>query len=131
MEEASSLTVQPVRRLAAQILMLLVVAAMFATWASSELTNASVTGIDADAGRLAIVGSLVTIALVQLNQRPAWVVAGFTVAVLAREFFELSGSDGVQVGSGLSGAVVLALAATAVLAWDLFASVVPGEDPGD
>ena len=111
--------------------MLLVVAAMFATWASSELTNASVTGIDADAGRLAIVGSLVTIALVQLNQRPAWVVAGFTVAVLAREFFELSGSDGVQVGSGLSGAVVLALAATAVLAWDLFASVVPGEDPGD
>ena len=109
--------------------MLAMVAAMFATWASSEATNASVTGIDADAGRLAIVGALVCVLLVQLNQRPAWVVAGFTAAVLAREFFELSGRDGVEVGGGLSGGVVLALAAMAVLAWDLFAGV--GSPPDD
>ena len=105
--------------------MLLMVAAMFATWASSDLSNASVTGIDADAGRLAIVGALVCVALVQFNKRPAWVVAGFTTAVLAREFFELSGRDGVEVGTGLSTGVVLALAGMAVLAWDLFAGVQP------
>lgn len=104
-------------------------AAMFLPWqtAATDSTGA-VRGISVDEGQIVLVVSLATIALIQVGWRPAWIGAGFTLAITVREILDLSGGGTPDPALGLWGAAVTALVVVALLVWDLFAHIGQSDD---
>ena len=100
---------------------MLAAVAVFLPW--KETAAQSAAGTQLGVGRVVFIVSLVTVALIQVRWRPAWIGAGFVVAVNARGIFELAGSDTSEIGPGLWLSTVTALAAAALLVWDMFAGV--------
>ena len=104
---------------------------MFLPWQTGTDEDAaeSVQGINADKGQIVLVVCLVTIGLIQVGWRPAWIGAGFAGAIMVREILYLSGDGGPDPASGLWIASAACAAALVLLVWDLFAGVSAGGDP--
>ena len=111
------------RRRIAQIFVVVVVAGMFLPWATGDSDGASINGLDVDAGRLVLLVGLLTIGLIQIGFRPAWIGGGFMVALLGKEVLDVSDQALVSPGTGLWLGVMAAAGAVVVLVWDMFANV--------
>lgn len=97
--------------------------------------NQTVLGISVNEGRLTILACAVTIGLVHVDWRPAWIGAGFAGAIAAREVFDPSGvgPPGHPPGPGIGVwiAVVTAGIAAVLLVWDMLAGMsgTGGDEP--
>lgn len=97
-----------------------------------ETGDAAASGFGVNDGQVAFLALLVTFVLIQVKFRPAWIGAGFVVAVAGRAVIDLSGSGPPGLGIGVVVVAVAALAAAVLLLWDLFAAVsAPSAPPGD
>lgn len=86
----------------------------------------SIAGTSTSAGQLVLVVCLVTVGLVQVGWRPAWIGAGFGAATAIRELFDREADPAWGLGVVIAACVV----ATVLLVWDMFANVAaPGDDP--
>lgn len=94
---------------------------MFMPWQTKAVDGAteSVQGISVNDGQLVLVAGLVTVGLIQVGWRPAWIGAGFASAVTIRRI--LDGDADAAVG--LWTAAVFCVLAAVLLVWDLFANV--------
>ncbi len=90
----------------------------------------TVRGIGTGIGRLLFVVCIITIALVQIRWRPAWIGAGFAGAIAVREVLDPSGVGSPDPGSGLWVAIIASAVAVVVLVWEMFAGVSAGDDDG-
>lgn len=97
--------------------------------------NQTVLGISVNEGRLTILACAVTIGLVHVDWRPAWIGAGFAGAIAAREVFDPSGvgppGRPPDPGIGVWIAVVAAGIAAVLLVWDMLAGIsgTGGDEP--
>ncbi|MYB03638.1 MAG: hypothetical protein F4011_06770 [Acidimicrobiaceae bacterium] len=101
----------------------------FLPWQTTAGENGaeSVLGTSTSAGQLVLVVCLITVGLVQVGWRPAWIGVGFSAATAIRELFD-SEADPAW---GLAIAIVACLVATVLLVWDMFANVgQAGDKPG-
>lgn len=124
---------QPPLRLAAQLLLAVVAAAMLLTWTEvardesfvgpTLAEDSSVRGLDVNEGQLVLVVAVITIGLVQAGPRPAWMGAGFTLAVAGRALLNALSDDLIDPGIGLWVASAAALVATMLLVADVFRSI--------
>ena len=108
--------------------------AMFLPWHTtvSESGTESVLGTGVNGGQWVLVVSLVTIGLIQVGWRPAWIGSGFAAAITVREILSLAGGDDADPASGLWIAAAASLVAVVLLIWEMFASVsASGDDSGD
>lgn len=97
--------------------------------------NQTLRGISIGEGRLLIVACAVTIGLIRIEWRPAWIGAGFAGAIAAREIFDPSGigppGRPPDPGIGVWIAVVASAAAVVLLVWEMFAGVSGGGSDTD
>lgn len=100
----------------------------FLPWQTTAGENGaeSVLGTSTSAGQLVLVVCLITVGLVQVGWRPAWIGVGFSAATAIRQLFD-SEADPAW---GLGIAVAACLVATVLLVWDMFTNVTPGADDG-
>lgn len=113
----------------AQLLLVVVAIAMFLPWATGDVSGLSEPGVELDAGRLVLIISLLTIGLIHIGFRPAWIGGGFTVAVLAKEILDVNDQAHISPGIGLWLGALAAAAAVATLVWDMFANVQAAPPP--
>ena len=99
-----------------------VAGSVFLTWVSTA-TGDTTAGSNFDQGRLTIMVAAITIGVIQLGWRPAWIGCGLIVAVLARELLRIGDSADLDPGLGLGLGLVLAVAALGLLVWDMFSSI--------
>ena len=89
--------------------------------------NQTVRGISIGEGRLLIVACAVTIGLIRIAWRPAWIGAGFAGAIAVREVFDPSGigppGQPPDPGIGVWIAVLASAAAVVLLLWEMLAGV--------
>ena len=109
-----------------------VVAALvtFLPWQTTtgESGAESVLGTSTGSGQLVLVVCLITVGLVQVGWRPAWIGVGFSAATAIRALFDREADP----AWGLGIAIAACLVATVLLVWDMFANVAaPGDDAGD
>lgn len=97
---------------------------MFLPWhaASGESGTESVRGIAVNDGQLVLVMSLVTVGLIQVGWRPAWIGAGFAGAITIRKVLD----GGTDPASGLWIAAAASVLAAVLLIWDMFINVSAG-----
>ena len=111
-------------------------AAMFLPWnVNAGLGGtATVRGISTGVGRIVLVVSVVTVVLVQIGWRPAWIGAGLTAAFAAREIFDPSGISAPgripDPGIGVWIAVIASALAVVLLAWEMFVGVAADDGTG-
>ncbi|MXY09696.1 MAG: hypothetical protein F4190_05920 [Acidimicrobiales bacterium] len=107
-------------------------AAMFLPWHINAGLggNQTVRGISTGIGRLLLVICMVTVVLVQLRWRPAWIGAGFAGAMAVRELFSPSGVGAPDAGLGPQIAFIACAVAVILLGWNMFAGVAAGEGRG-
>ena len=109
-------------------------AAMFLPWhtTTTESGTEPVQGTSVNQGQLVLVVGLITVGLIQVGWRPAWIGAGFAGAVAVKELIDLAGIDGSDPASGLWIAAAASIVAVILLVWDMFTGVsAPGDDTGD
>ena len=102
---------------------------MFLPWhtTAAEGGTESVQGIAVNDGQLVLVVSLVTVGLIQVGWRPAWIGPGFAGAITIRKILDSE----TDPASGLWIAAAASLVAVVLLIWDLFANVsASDEDTG-
>jgi predicted acyltransferase len=119
----------PLKRIA-QVCAAVAAVATFLPWqtTASESGTESVQGIGANGGQLVLVVCLVTIGLIQVGWRPAWIGVGFGGAIAVREMFDSEADP----ATGLWLAAAACLVAVVLLIWEMFANVsAPGDDTGD
>ena len=122
------------RKRIAQVCMAVAAAAMFLPWhtTASEGGAESVQGTGVNGGQLVLVVGLITVGLIQVGWRPAWIGAGFAGAIAVKELIDLAGIDGSDPASGLWIAAAASIVAVVLLVWDMFTGVsAPGDDAGD
>ena len=107
-------------------------AAMFLPWHLNAGLggNQTIRGISTGIGRLLLVICVVTVVLVQLRWRPAWIGAGFAGAIAIRELVSPSGTGSPDPGLGPQIAFITCAAAVVLLGWNMFAGVASGEGRG-
>lgn len=108
---------------------------MFLPWhVNAGLSGtATVRGVATGIGRILLVICVVTLVLVQLRWRPAWIGAGFSGAIAFRELLSPAGVGSPDPGLGPQIAFITCAAAVVLLGWNMFAGVAAGEgrDPGE
>lgn len=116
------------RKRIAQACAAIAAASMFLPWqtTASEGVTESVQGIGTGEGPLIFIVGLVTIGLIQVGWRPAWIGAGLIGAITIRAILD----SGADPASGLWIAAAAAVVAVGLLVWDMFANVTPGGDDG-
>ncbi len=118
------------RRRIAQAFAAIAAAGIFLPWQTTVGTNGteSVQGTSVNEGQIVFVVCLITIGLIQLSWRPAWIGVGFAGAIAIRELL----NDEADPASGLWIAAAASLVAVVLLIWEMFASVsASGNDSGD
>ena len=103
--------------------------AMFLPWhtVASQGAAESVRGVELNEGQLVLVVGLVTVGLVQVGWRPAWIGAGFVAATALRALF-----DGkTDPAAGLWIAAAASVVAAVLLVWDMVANVAGPSDGSD
>ena len=101
---------------------------MFLPWHAGD--TKSVQGISVNDGQLVLVVSLVTIGLVQVGWRPAWIGAGFAAATTVRRILD----GDTDPAAGLWTAAAVSIVAAVLLIWELLAGISasgPGADGND
>ena len=88
----------------------------------------TVRGISTGIGKILFVVCLLTIVLVQIRWRPAWIGAGFAGAIAVRELFDPSGVGSPDPGLGPQIAFIACAVAVILLGWNMFSGV--AEDDG-
>ena len=112
------------RKRVAQLAAVVAGAAVFLPWEASSGPEApTVQGLDTDEGRIVLIVALVTVVLVQIGWRPAWIGAGFVLAIAGRRLLAALGDDPGGPGLGLWVAVAAAVAAAALLVVDMFTTI--------
>ena len=109
-------------------------AAMFLPWhtTTTESGTEPVQGTGVNQGQLVLVVGLITVGLIQVGWRPAWIGAGFAGAIAVKDLIDLAGIDGSDPASGLWIAAAASIVAVVLLVWDMFAGVsAPSDDAGD
>ena len=106
-------------------------AAMFLPWQTTDNATESVQGTGINEGQIVLVVCLITVGLIQVGWRPAWISAGFAGAITVREILSLSSDGGPDPASGLWIAAAASGVAVALLIWDMFASVSEDGGPDD
>lgn len=123
------------RKWIAQVCVAAAGAAMFLPWnVNAGLGgNQTVRGISTGIGRVLLVICVVTVVLVQIRWRPAWIGAGFAGAIAIRELVSPSGIGSPDPGFGPKIAFSTCAAAVVLLGWNMFSGVAAGEgrDPGE
>lgn len=127
------------RKWIAQACVVVAGAAMFLPWNTNvrvgPLTDSTqtVTGISTGVGRILLVICILTVVLIQIRWRPAWIGAGFAGAIAVRELFSPSGIGTPDAGLGPQIAFIACAVAVLLLGWNMFAGVAAGEgrDPGE
>lgn len=123
------------RKWIAQACMVVAGAAMFLPWnVNAGLSGTqTVTGISTGIGRILLVICILTVVLIQIRWRPAWIGAGFAGAIAVRELFSPSGIGTPDAGLGPQIAFIACAVAVLLLGWNMFAGVAAGEgrDPGE
>ena len=107
------------RKRVAQLAAAVAGAAVFLPW---ETGAGAMRGLDADEGRIALIVALITIVLIQIGWRPAWMGSGFALAIAGRRLLTGLGDD-PGPGIGLWVAAAAALVATALLFADMFMTI--------
>ncbi|MDE0133720.1 MAG: hypothetical protein OXH86_10755 [Acidimicrobiaceae bacterium] len=107
-------------------------AAMFLPWHINAGLggNQTVRGISTGIGRLLLVICILTMVLIQIRWRPAWIGAGFAGAMAVRELFSPSGVGAPDAGLGPRIAFIACAVAVILLGWNMFAGVAAGEGRG-
>jgi hypothetical protein len=110
----------PLKRIA-QVCAVVAAAAMFLPWhtTAAEGGTESVQGIAVNDGQLVLVVSLVTVGLIQVGWRPAWIGPGFAGAITIRKILDSE----TDPAAGLWVAAAVSLVAVVLLIWDMFAGV--------
>ena len=90
----------------------------------------TVRGVGTGVGRIVLVICMLTVVLIQLGWRPAWIGAGLAGAFAAREIFDPSGTGAPDPGAGVWIAAVAAAVAVVLLAWEMFAGVTADDGSG-
>ena len=123
------------RKWIAQACVVVAGAAMFLPWnVNAGLSGTqTVTGISTGIGRILLVICILTVVLIQIRWRPAWIGAGFAGAIAVRELFSPSGIGTPDAGLGPQIAFIACAVAVLLLGWNMFAGVAAGEgrDPGE
>lgn len=123
------------RKWIAQACVVVAGAAMFLPWnVNAGLSGTqTVTGISTGVGRILLVICILTVVLIQIRWRPAWIGAGFAGAIAVRELFNPSGIGTPDAGLGPQIAFIACAVAVLLLGWNMFAGVAAGEgrDPGE
>lgn len=113
----------------AQALLVGVGGSMLLPWQQSNIgaepAPEQLQGIDVSEGTLVLVAAVLTIGFIQVGLRPAWMGAGFIVAVLGRQVFAGTGDPGIGAILGL----LFAAIAGAILLNDLVRGVQGGPLP--
>ena len=101
---------------------------MFLPWQTTTTDGAakSVVGTSVTEGQLVLVAGLVTVGLIQVGWRPAWIGSGLIAAITIRALLD----SGADPEAGLWVAAAASVVAAALLVWDMFASVKPGDGEG-
>lgn len=118
------------RKRIAQVCGAVAALATFLPWQTTAGSSGagSVAGTSTSAGQLVLVVCLITVGLVQVGWRPAWIGVGFGAATAIRELFDREADP----AWGLGIAIAACLVAAVLLVWDMFANVsAPGDDAGD
>ena len=120
---------QRARRPLAQVLLVAVAGSVFLTWVSTGSGDAT-AGIDFGEGRFVIIVAALTIGLVQLGWRPAWIGGGLVAATLIRQLLRIGDTAEQSAGLGLWLGVILSIGAAGLLIQELFASIerAPADD---
>lgn len=107
-------------------------AAMFLPWnVNAGLSGSqSVRGVATGVGRILLVICAVTVVLIQIRWRPAWISTGFAGAIAVRQLFSPSGIGSPDPGLGPQIAFITCAVAVVLLAWNMFAGVAEGEGRG-
>ena len=112
------------RRRVAQAGAAAAVVTMFLPWQTVAEEGGSATpGVEVGEGRIVFIVCLVTIGLIQVRWRPAWIGTGFSCAIMVREILQLSGGGEPDPAFGLWMAVAACAAAAVLLIWEMFAGV--------
>ena len=106
-------------------------AAMFLPWQTTGNGTESVQGSGVNEGQIVLVVCLITVGLIQVGWRPAWISAGFAGAITVREILSLSSDGGPDPAYGLWIAAAASIVAVILLVWDMFAGVSPDSGPDD
>ena len=117
------------RKRIAQVCGAIAALAAFLPWQTTAGASGveTVAGTSTSAGQIVLVVCLITVGLVQVGWRPAWIGVGFAAAVTIRELF----NSEADPAWGLAIAVPACLVAGVLLVWEMFASVSAPEDgPG-
>ena len=83
--------------------------------------------MDTSEGQLVFVVSLITVGLIQVGWRPAWIGSGFAGAITIRAILD----TGADPAAGLWIAAAASVAAAVMLVWDMFAAVSADGGPSD
>lgn len=122
------------RKRIAQMCAVVAGAAMFLPWNVNTGISGTGTlrGVSTGVGRIVLAVCIVTIVLVQIGWRPAWIGVGLAAAFAAREIFDPSGigppGQPPDPGVGVWIAVIASAVAGVLLVWEMFAGV--AEDDG-
>jgi len=116
-----------VRKRAAQAAMVVAGAAMFIPWERTTEASGGVAetlnGFAAGEGSIIVIVCLITVALVEIGWRPAWIGAGFVLAICARGMVQITGAMHSEFGSGIWLATAASITAAGLLIWDMFAGI--------
>ncbi len=109
----------------AQACVLIVGIAVFLPWQAGTIVDAaeSVRGLQTDEGPMVVVVCLITIALIQVGWRTAWIGAGFVAAISGRTLINLIGAETGDAAVGLWIATLASVTGAALLIVDMFAGV--------
>lgn len=123
----------------AQAALAVAIIAMALPWAATVVAGtapgeqAALRGFQMGPGQLVIAVGLASIAAIELGWRPAWMGAGLIVAILVREFIDLSDSKTVvsndaiatyaDAGTAIWVGIAAAVSALIILTWHMFSEV--------
>ena len=119
------------RKRIAQVCAAAAAAAMFLPWQTADDGTESVQGTGVNEGQIVLVVCLITVGLIQVGWRPAWISAGFAGAITVREILSLSSNGGPDPASGLWIAAAASVVAVVLLVWDMFTGVSAKGGPDD
>ena len=119
------------RKRIAQVCVAAAAAAMFLPWQTTDNGTESVQGTAVNDGQIVLVVCLITVGLIQVGWRPAWISAGFAGAITVREILSLSSNGGPDPASGLWIAAAASVVAVVLLVWDMFTGVSAKGGPDD
>ncbi len=102
----------------AEVAAAVVVISSFLPWTVED--DRTLRGVQVGTGQLIVLIAVATIVMVRLGSRLAWFAAGFSAAVLWRQWF--TGDDGLQSLGPLLGALGASVA-VGLLIWNLLADI--------